>query len=466
VAHKDVRASIILTALVGASVLPDHEVKLSAQSSRLRRLTTRAETHLSDALKSRALELLYMNTSDSPTMEGADWFDTKAPTCFMSHDSVDKPQARAIAFFLKSSGIRPWIDQYSLLSDRVGWRDRILEGLDNATAVAICLSPAALDRMERESEPTFFEREMREAHGRGSLLIPVALHNSVDSMFERVRKRTSIDLSVFHAVKLFGSESSGIANRTAASQRGQYASQLNLMVESIWNAAGHRPRRNGLAGSRDGLQSERLADDVSSLLHDIAFLQYGLEFADRFRTTTVHRLEFLATMRSAYAVWVSEVAAESEWRDLDSLLASVEVPESLHLKGVTPLRHWAGAKERSSDIVGATALLWRFCFWFYASPDPQFRSGPCEISNTYDLNDFDLRLRLDQAKLFNEIGLALERGDLVPSSIGFLENNLPLIKLLTFIEIARVFLNVDVGQGKSGLWGLAQTWSARGVRAR
>jgi TIR domain len=68
---------------------------------------------------------------------------------FLCHNSKDAPIVRRLAERLKENGVKPWIDE-STLSGGSRWQDEIVNGLDNAKVIAVCLGHHDIGRWQAE----------------------------------------------------------------------------------------------------------------------------------------------------------------------------------------------------------------------------------------------------------------------------------------------------------------------------
>ncbi len=89
---------------------------------------------------------------------------------FLAHNSVDKPQVKAIAKELRARGLNPWLDEEQIAPGEL-FQDAIERAIPQMKSAAICIGPKGLGKWERLELRTFISQFVN----KGSPVIPLLL---------------------------------------------------------------------------------------------------------------------------------------------------------------------------------------------------------------------------------------------------------------------------------------------------
>ena len=363
-------------------------------------------------------------------------FWRRRPFCFLSHDAIDKPQVRAVGLALTQRGARVWLDTYDLVPGPQGWWDQIEDALKRASHVIIFLSQASCTRL-MEATSTVFSREIAAANRLKKVVLVVML-GDVASRLPDLSSRLGCELHTKHAIAMFEGEKLRLADRSIASAGTHPERAFEVLARHL-----------RLSGASPAIVS--LENDLFAMMEDIRAIRYGQRLVERFQASPARRKQLFDTMAEGYRSW-SGLNAQAN-ADLAALVREVRVPPSLVAKESSrSLSSWVMSELTHKELQGPVRVLWNFCFSYYGLPDPSGEDVTPRLNQTKDIQDFDLTVRADQAKLFDDIGWALERKEAFDENLGITRSHDVLVRLLVFVEIARITMNRgDDGPGKMGL---------------
>jgi len=111
--------------------------------------------------------------------------------CFLSHNSCDKPAARAIKNLITKNGLAAWLDEDEL-TPGTKWQDGLEQAIKACRSVAVLVGPSGEGPWQSEETQAALNIATREKLRVFAVLLPGLKDSSKLSMF--LRNRTRVDL--------------------------------------------------------------------------------------------------------------------------------------------------------------------------------------------------------------------------------------------------------------------------------